>query len=1025
MTILLSGPLSGKTTGLVEAFRQHLDAGIQPDQILCLSFFSTNAAAIRQALRPRAGDFLPWVTTLQRFESLLLRGYPRQAELPWRSREISPTARGLLLRQAWRTINGPLWREFGDAPGAIGELVRVIDWISQNRTRFHVADGELGQHELAWVYRAYLELCARHRLLTFQESSLRCLELLADPAVAEDVTARFPVLLVDDAHLARPDQLALIERLRGLARHFSATAWLDDERQHAAPELRHAAAFAHGWGEAQTRASVSAVPASLGFGGHVNPAVMAAARRLTGKPTATDSAFGGAAPIRVLVAFTVEDEAHAVAQAIIRALVEDETLRPEAVAVIGADPGLLPFVQRVLGEYGLPVEAQPPAARHMPLVRGGLLVLQRTLSGASAAIDRELFSMPFLALDAADRHVLSAEAEALAKPILGLTPEELLRLKLQPATLERLEAVRRALAGLHTSASANDVVERGLAALGAFAWLRGESAAGAGFSIEEQGRWLQAFRSWQSGLSELEAVMAIGQERPAELLGLAEAVADQIAVRGSATGVRLLEPGQVNGVHVQLAFVVGLSESAAPARRAELQLLAESDLAALFADGRLVVLPRARDHAAWIEREARALAALLTRGTKQLWLSTSRYSAAGEPQLPSPFFERLLGPDGEFDRDGNLVITRPGLWQLFESAATTGPEGLLPALGLGAAGQPAADEGTRLLLDHTFSASQVRMYLTCPLQFFYARVLGIETEGGLALDRGSLIHAVLYATLSAGRAGRDELRKRPRPPWMNSVKALHERALVVLDSAWSGQPADLPGGGRHQPELAWGERFGPELQAQAVRRWAGGIVKDWAEYEVEGWPEPLARRPVLLEATFAFELHGYRLTGRIDRVDEIQTPAGPIYEVIDYKTGTSNARDSMAVHLRKFLPEADKPPADFQLPLYALALLDGVAGIQGAPSALSLLNVEALERKKNGDYKAGACRTVQLSNGDSVDYQAGVVPIAALTGDIRQSIAGSLERMSASPYPAQPGNHCNYCSFRAACERGRMQAAAA
>src|SRR5258708_27608868 len=132
VTLLLGGPLSGKTTQLVDEFGRQVAAGYQPDQILCLSFFSPNAAAIRHALRPLAGDFLPWVTTVQRFQTLLLRQHPRQSRLPRRTREISPTARGLLLRQAWRAINGPLWQAHGDAPRAGSELVRLAGLVSQN-----------------------------------------------------------------------------------------------------------------------------------------------------------------------------------------------------------------------------------------------------------------------------------------------------------------------------------------------------------------------------------------------------------------------------------------------------------------------------------------------------------------------------------------------------------------------------------------------------------------------------------------------------------------------------------------------------------------------------------------------------------------------------------------------------------------------------------------------------------------------------------------------------------------------------
>ena len=80
----------------------------------------------------------------------------------------------------------------------------------------------------------------------------------------------------------------------------------------------------------------------------------------------------------------------------------------------------------------------------------------------------DLFSLPYLALDALDAHALAGEALALDKPILSLTPEELASLKLQPASLARLEAVRAALAGLDASAPLNERVEQGLAALGAF-----------------------------------------------------------------------------------------------------------------------------------------------------------------------------------------------------------------------------------------------------------------------------------------------------------------------------------------------------------------------------------------------------------------------------------------------------------------------------------------------------------------------------------------------------------------------------
>src|SRR6185369_1620825 len=114
------------------------------------------------------------------------------------------------------------------------------------------------------------------------------------------------------------------------------------------------------------------------------------------------------------------------------------------------------------------------------------------------------------------------------KPILSLTPEELASLNLQPASLARLAAVRAALSGLNAAAPMDELVEQGLAALGALVWMQTEPA---GFTLEERGRWLAALRDWQRGLRELEAVLAIERGASAaspqsERLSLAEAVAD-------------------------------------------------------------------------------------------------------------------------------------------------------------------------------------------------------------------------------------------------------------------------------------------------------------------------------------------------------------------------------------------------------------------------------------------------------------------------------------------------------------------
>jgi hypothetical protein len=62
-----------------------------------------------------------------------------------------------VIRQAWSEVDGPFWREFGQRPGAVKELTKVIDRITQNRTRFTLAEDELGTPELAKLTAAQRE----------------------------------------------------------------------------------------------------------------------------------------------------------------------------------------------------------------------------------------------------------------------------------------------------------------------------------------------------------------------------------------------------------------------------------------------------------------------------------------------------------------------------------------------------------------------------------------------------------------------------------------------------------------------------------------------------------------------------------------------------------------------------------------------------------------------------------------------------------------------------------------------------
>lgn len=1000
--VLLGAPLTGKTTRLVEAYLSHRAGGFAPGEILCLSFYRSNADAIRRALTPLVGESLHWVISLQDWLVRLLEEYADAAGLPPRPFPLGAATRSLIIRQAWSETDGPLWREFGERPGVVQQLTRVVDWISQNRTGFVCRPGEFSNYELAQVYVRYIDLCRSHHLLTFQETSLRCLDLLSEANIGASHRRRFPVLLVDDLHLARPDQIAVIEALCGAETQLTATAWLEGDE--AAPESRLIWETIHRWGGVEH------------LGGHapgVSHTIMEVAARAWGNPAGYENFAEHAL---LLTAFTVEEEVHSTAQSIVRALVADDTLSPNDIAVTAADPKLIPFAQRILTEYGLPVEEPSPAVRHTPLVLGGILALRWVYAADEnerLAVERETLALPYCSIDPVDLAALGTAAEEHEKSILSLSPTELPELVSERETKVMLERVREAFAGLLDLAPESVRIMTAVQKLKGLEW----AWHGDDWPRKQRDTWTKYLSDWLVAVQEMEETAArIGlvPENGHELVG---GLVDQVPDRSERRhGILLLDRDHLNGEQARLNYVLGLSEEAVPRWPSEIQLVSEGELPNLFADGRSVVLPASRDHQVWLEREGRQLVLILTRGRERLRVSVSRYSSGGDRQLPSPFFEQLLADEGEIDRDGKLTLIRPRVWreETVDAEGIT-PESMIPRMSVQALSPRTHGAAARIFDGHTYSASQLRTYLTCPLQFYFARVLSLDTREPDTFQRGELVHEILCATLGDGSLQSVNLLARKRPSWLGDKGKLAERALAALEAAWSGTLCDLRYGGRYMPTQEWRLKFGPELQTRAVRLWAERLLLGWVEFEVEGWKNPVARQPVLLEVPFTLYLDGYRIEGRIDRVDQVTEGTRVRYQVVDYKTGSGGAK-SLNAQLRKFLPLEGEEPADYQLPLYALALKSGVMGLKATPEALNYVNLEYLERTQRGAFAAAAIRTVEMKAGQKVDYKSGAVPTALLEGPIRDGILRTIASMSETPYPAKPGYHCNWCAFRVACD---------
>jgi DNA helicase II / ATP-dependent DNA helicase PcrA len=164
----------------------------------------------------------------------------------------------------------------------------------------------------------------------------------------------------------------------------------------------------------------------------------------------------------------------------------------------------------------------------------------------------------------------------------------------------------------------------------------------------------------------------------------------------------------------------------------------------------------------------------------------------------------------------------------------------------------------------SLSASDLTLYLTCPLKYKFARVFGIPQEPTINQRFGILFHNVL-----------ERFHKEPPEDPEEGLRVLNR----LFEAGWR-----RTGFGSSDDELQFRDRAREALRLY----WEN-------ERESEG-------EPIWLEKKFDFKVGDHHVRGRVDRVDRL--PDGD-YELIDYKTGE-----------RKSAEDLDD---DLQLALYRMA----------------------------------------------------------------------------------------------------------
>jgi ATP-dependent helicase/DNAse subunit B len=416
-----------------------------------------------------------------------------------------------------------------------------------------------------------------------------------------------------------------------------------------------------------------------------------------------------------------------------------------------------------------------------------------------------------------------------------------------------------------------------------------------------------------------------------ELVGAVDSATYQLPIHPEREEVLVADVLQARGVPFQAVAVLGLAEGEFPATLSEDPFLRDADRGSLREGFKMPLEPSTES------AEAGYFYETVTRAAEKLLLTRPRLADNGALWQASPFWEevrRLVDTSPQALTSESLPL--PGAvasWpELMESlSAHTGYEDVrrwvsqtrparLTALGeaagvlelrsaaLAEGELPGVYDGdltslgdlfaARFSPSHTWSASRLEAYVSCPFLFFVGSVLGLEAreepmEGLDARQLGNIYHRILRDVYQ------DPMVSDPTSP-EQLLEALLRVAKRVLDQAPKRE------GFR---ETAWWEQTRMAIEGH-VRR----SLEALAELDGE-WIPRFFEIPFGLGQKPALEVHtdddSLRLRGIIDRVD---VSAEDTVRVIDYKTAGPWGFTKRAVAEGQRL----------QLPLYALAARDAL-----------------------------------------------------------------------------------------------------
>jgi DNA helicase II / ATP-dependent DNA helicase PcrA len=885
--LLIGQAGTGKTEVLARRLERLAVAGTAPERVLVLASTRATAQRLRErveALLDRALEEL-WIGTWEQLAERLLREHSTAASLDPFFGVLGPAERLALLLD--RLDELPLRRHQirGNPTGLLARLLAQIDAVK--------ARSDPPDPELAELIAAHDRILAAAGSLDQSDVYLALSKLLHErPDVRHAIASRFEYVMVDELEDTTPAQRTIL-----------ATLAQDNPNHLYALEAGGEEVGVSGWARRpvfRPTDSAREVDAS-----GEKPSAEPDTPTSSSTPTIELTHQFRNPETKFWRCTNERAQAQAVAREVEHLLAAGTA--PEGICVLVDDPARGGPVAAAMEERGIPFHLSGPAALFQrPEVRDAIAWLRVLADPADSAATARALTRPPVELRSADLARLTTIARRRKLDLVSASEAALESPQLPPEARERIQSflklygtasavmeerradvfVRRLIeaVGLRRQrlfAAQPEVAERllGLSRLAelAAAWARREPngstrdfvrhlSAVADAGVEPVGITEPAAPGAVQGLSrdavkgmEFEHVFVLGLERGEG--------ADRIG-RPARRGLVLarVERGEDGENRPSELYATALADAEEEAHAEELfgpaeglhatyRLLREEVLEASWKAGRELSEPRL-DTAVDINRaiarylELLKLAALAQRPGDEATAEAIeavngllRQVATPEQQAEldaSSLDSYLLGSEREGESRRKLIAARqePSL------------EAFLPRRGDGSL---------------SLSASDLDLYLTCPLKYKFARVFGIPQEPTINQRFGILIHNVLERFHKEGEDERGE-------------ESL-QRLMDLFEAGWR-----RTGFGSSDDELQFRDRA-----REAMRLY-------WEqENDSEG-------EPVWLERKFDIRIGEHHVRGRVDRVDRL--PDGG-YELIDYKTGERKSETDLE--------------SDLQLALYRLA----------------------------------------------------------------------------------------------------------